>query len=349
MTPKERMSEYLKGNEVDRIPCFTFLGENATKLFNISLKDYYFSSNTMKEVEVNSYRTFGSDGIAVGTGLQGISEALGGIINYSDNELYVVEKPAISSYKEFCNLKTINPYEDGRLPILLKAIELIKKEVKDEVNVSIDIAGPISVAASIRGTSTFLKDLIKKPKEAHELLEFSTECNLEFVKAAYDNYGVGVSIGDPVASESVIGKKGFLEYANPYLKKCIDQIVDITGDKPTLHICGKTKSLWNYISELNISGFSVDNIEDILELKHSMGNKLFIIGNVDPVDILRFGTTEDVMNESKLCIDKAMNSPKGFALAPGCQIPLNTPKENIEAMINAARIYGKNARISSFE
>lgn len=339
------MSAYFNGETVDRLPCITMLGENAAKAFDASMIDYYFSPELMKDVEIAAYREFKGDGINVSVGLQGMSEALGGTISYSDKELYVVKSPAINSIDEIDNLELVNPYEDGRLPVLLKAVGLIKKEVGNEVNVSVGVAGPMSVASAIRGTAPFLKDLIRKPKKAHELIAFAMECNLQFIKAAHENFGTTISIGDPVSSASIIGERYFSEFAGPYLEKYIDSIYYITGSKPTLHICGETKPYWNYISELNIAGFSVDNVEDMEELKDAVGDKIFIIGNVDPVNTIRFGTPQDVLDESKKCIDKALNSPKGFALAPGCQIPLNTPKENIKALVDAARLYGQNAKI----
>lgn len=347
MTAKERMTAYSKGEEVDRLPCFTFLGDTGTSLFGICPPEYYFSAEVMKDLEVKVYQTFKDDGISISTGLRGISEALGGEVEYPQNGLAYLKKPAIESYAELSNLPVTNPYKDGRLPILLKAIDLVKKAVGDEVNVSAGIAGPLSVAASIRGADHLMRDMIKEPEKVHELLEFSTECNLKFVEAAYNESGVNIGMADPVASCSLISKKTFREFAKPYLSKSADAIKKITGLAPSLHICGKTKAIWPELLDLDISSFSVDNVEDIRELKETIGHKFFLVGNVKPVETLKLGTAEDVMAEAKECIDKAIDSPKGFALAPGCQTPFNTPIENIHALINAARLYGSKAKIIS--
>ena len=64
-------------------------------------------------------------------------------------------------------------------------------------------------------------------------------------------------------------------------------------------------------------------------------------GNVKPVEIMVYGTPEDVMRESKLCIEKCMDSPKGFTLSSGCTLPVETPVANVQAMVDAARIWGR--------
>ena len=39
------------------------------------------------------------------------------------------------------------------------------------------------------------------------------------------------------------------------------------------------------------------------------------------------------------------DSPKGFILATGCQLPIGTPEENVDAFIYAARKYGRRAKL----
>jgi uroporphyrinogen decarboxylase len=65
------------------------------------------------------------------------------------------------------------------------------------------------------------------------------------------------------------------------------------------------------------------------------------MGNVAPVTTIGKGKPEDVISEARACLRKAYDSPKGFILSPGCQIPIGAPVENIQALMDAARIYGR--------
>jgi uroporphyrinogen decarboxylase len=53
------------------------------------------------------------------------------------------------------------------------------------------------------------------------------------------------------------------------------------------------------------------------------------------------GTTDDVRANVRECLVKAAGSPKGFILGMGCALPINTPPENIHALVTAAREYGR--------
>ena len=70
-----------------------------------------------------------------------------------------------------------------------------------------------------------------------------------------------------------------------------------------------------------------------------------IAGYVPPVDVLRSGSIDDVIESVKECIQKGATSSKGYILASGCQVPVGTPKENLEAYVYAAKTYGKGAKV----
>jgi uroporphyrinogen decarboxylase len=65
------------------------------------------------------------------------------------------------------------------------------------------------------------------------------------------------------------------------------------------------------------------------------------MGNVRPIEVMRQGTPEQVIIESLACLRQCHNSPRGYILSSGCQIPMNTPFENIEAMMLVARTFGR--------
>ena len=84
--------------------------------------------------------------------------------------------------------------------------------------------------------------------------------------------------------------------------------------------------------------------EDLAELKAAVGDKMKISGNVPPTTVLRNGTIDDVIESVKQCLIKGSDSPCGYSLAAGCDVPVGTPRENLEAYIYAARRYGRGAQ-----
>mgnify|MGYP002508790536 FL=1 len=95
------------------------------------------------------------------------------------------------------------------------------------------------------------------------------------------------------------------------------------------------------IVETGIGAFGLDNVEDVEEAKQILGPHMSIQGNVPPVEVMRYGTPQDVLRSAKECIRKGYDSKCGYVLTSGCQTPVFTPKENMQALMDAARIFGR--------
>ncbi|WP_236887574.1 uroporphyrinogen decarboxylase family protein [Metaclostridioides mangenotii] len=339
MTPKERMQAFGAGKEIDRIPCSPFLGESVAPSFGYTIFDYNHSIDVLVDVAVKSFEKFRPDSIGFGPGLQGIPEAMGSEVSFPLNNTPFINKPAINDYSEIGKLRPIDPYKDGRIRYFLEALKITNDKLSKEVGVGTSVGGPFTAAAFIRGTDNFLRDLTKNKEKAHDLLEITTQSVINYIDAACD-IGLTPSLAEPIASCTMISGKNFEEFAKPYLKKCMDRIIERTGGGSTLHICGKTKKVWGHMVDIGIANLSLDNIEDLGELKEAYGDKVCLIGNVDPVEIIMRGTIEDIYMEAKECIVKGQDSKKGFVLSTGCDVPIGTDPEKIVALMDAARIFG---------
>lgn len=336
MTSKERMKAYFSGECVDRLPYFLFLGDTAGPYFGVPVREYYWNPEAMVAVEMQVLDTFECDNTDIIVGLRGVAEALGSQLIYPENDIHYLKKPILENYEQLEVMKKVNPYTDGRIPVLLEAMKLFQKRAGDRIDIGLDIGGPISAAGAIRGYEQLLRDFAKRPDQVHQLLQFATECTLEVIRVFYNEFGVTPGIADPMASASLISKKVFKEFAMPYLQQYARGIKQITGNSASLHICGRTKPFWQEISQLEFSTFSVDNVEDLGEAVATLGKTKCIIGNVDPVNTIRGGTVQEVLEACRDCYKKAGSSPNGYILAPGCQIPADCPKENLLAMKQAA-------------
>jgi uroporphyrinogen decarboxylase len=340
MTPAERMAAFFSGREYDRLPCCPSHGETCAPLFGVKMCDYYASADKMVKVETGFFRKFRPDAAGIGLGLRGIPDAMGAKIGYPDYGIAYISEPLVRNYADIENLKIIDPYKDGCLPEIIEANKKIRDTIGGEVGVSAGIAGPFTVAAAIRGTENFLRDIYINPSAVHKLLEIVTENCLRYIDAVC-SMGFSSGVGDPVASGSVISLKHFREFAKPYIQLCHKRIKKWTGNGGRLHICGRTSQFWNDMVECGASILSIDNIEDMWDARNAVGNKICLMGNIDPVKVIKEGTVKDVFAGVKECIRKAGNSPCGCIISSGCQVPAGSPAENIQAMMDAARIYGQ--------
>ena len=338
LTALERNKLINEGKEVDRIQCCIDGGETLAPMINITLKEYYHSSEKMCELEEYSYETFGSDGVGVSTTLRGMAEAMGAKIKYMDYNVAQLEEPALK-LSEIDQAKLVDVEKDGRLPIILNGLRLVKKRLGDKVPVSATVTGPFTVAAMVLGTEQLMMGMIKKPEKIKQLLEVIAENNERYIKKLLD-LEVGIGFADPVSSTSLISPAQYKNFSLPYLQKNVDYIRK-NGAGCGLHICGTSRRLWEFLNTTGIGTFGLDNAEDIEEAKNVLGKHMCIQGNVPPVEVMKNGTPYDVLRSARECIRKGYDSPNGFVLTSGCQLPVYTPKENMQALMDAARIFGR--------
>ena len=340
LTAIERDRLLSEGKEVDRIMCCIDTGETLAPMIGLKVKDYYFSSEKMLELEQYIYDTFHSDGAGLSTTLRGMAEAMGSKIKYYDHNIAQLETPALASLDDVDQAKLVDVDKDGRLPIILKGLKMVKENLGDKVPVSGTVTGPFTIAAMVVGTEKLLIGMIKKPDKVKQLMEVITENNERYIARMLE-MGVGVGFADPVSTTSLLRVKQYREFSLPYFQHNVD-FIKKNGGGCGLHICGGSRKLWEDLNNTGIGCFGLDNIEDLEEAKKVLGPHMAIQGNVPPVDVIRLGTPQDVLKSSKECIRKAWDSPNGFTLTSGCQTPMDTPAENLQALMDAARIFGRH-------
>ncbi len=339
MTHKERMAAFSKGEEIDRIPITVRMGEPAVTLYGVSMHDYAYDPKVMTEVEVNNFRKFGFDSASISISLRGLAEAMGSVIEYGGRNIPYVSDYFVKTLEDIDKLEVIDPLKDGRIPLVIEAYDRIVDEIGDEIGVGFGLAGPISVAANLCGAENMLRWCVKAPEAVEKMLDIITESNNAIIDEMAKR-GSGISFSDPVSSTSLLRKKQFDRFSLPFFQRNVDHVIEKINKKPGLHVCGKSKELWDDLSSTGISNFSIDNIEDLAEAKEIMGDKVVITGNVPPFEVLNIGNREMIFNSVRECIKKAWDSPKGFILCSGCQVPMNTPAENFQSFKDAGVYYG---------
>ena len=334
------MSQTTQGGP-DRLKVSISMGETAITLFGVNTKEYYFNSDVMADIEARFWEKFQPDGASISITLRGMAEAMGSEMLYKNHCIPSVKVPRVHEPKDVYDLRVPDPLKDGRLPIVLDALVKLKERLDGKTGVGAGMAGPVSVAIAVCGAENFLRWTRRHPDEVRHLMEVITEGNNRYIDELGKRGIVGLSFSDPVASTDLLGYKQFIEFSLPYFTENVRHGGKVLGKNPGTHICGHTKGIWKDIVGAGVSAFSVDNVEDLAEAKAVMGGSVALIGNVPPVNVLNLGKEEDIKRSVAECILKAHDSPKGYVLGSGCQVPLFTPAENVEAYVRWGKELGK--------
>lgn len=340
MTPLERMIAYGSGKAYDRMPCTPMVSTAFTHELGYSTVDYYKDPKVMSSVAIEGYRAASSDSVSFGAILHGLAQGLG-----CDFQLKALSVPVIENTIENIYERTddIDPQSGMSGRIVQVSLEALKRTIDTlgkEVVIGSSIAGPLTTASFMIGAEKLLKDMRRQPENVHRVLRLATDATLPYIDAM-NALGIRCSLADPVSSCTLISKKNFEVFSQPYLKECMDRIMAFHGKGSTVHICGKSQPIWDNLIEIGAASISIDNEEDLGVIRESHGERICIAGNVDPVNVLRYGTADMIYENVRVAIEKGRGSQKGFILSSGCGVPIETPIASINHMLDATRLYGQ--------
>jgi uroporphyrinogen decarboxylase len=85
---------------------------------------------------------------------------------------------------------------------------------------------------------------------------------------------------------------------------------------------------------------SVDRV-DLADALRKVGGKVRVVGNFGTSDIW-LGSAAEIETAVEAMVKASRSCPKGYVASTGCEVPVETPPENVDAFIRAAREAGLN-------
>ena len=137
----------------------------------------------------------------------------------------------------------------------------------------------------------------------------------------------------------------FHEWTFPAIRKAIE-LVSGLGIPTHVHSCGPETALVKIFAEESnltvIDPLEIPPMGDchLAELKRLYGDRRVLKGNLHTTEVMLKGSVEDVVAASKQAIDDAAAGGR-FILSTGDQCGRDTPDEDLHAMIETARTYGR--------
>lgn len=224
--------------------------------------------------------------------------------------------------------------------MVVEAHKIIEDKLGDEISVGTSLPDPLTAASSLVGTEVLLKGFFKNPEKIHELLNFCSDGIINIAKVFIDA-NIQIGLADPVASGTIINKHLYDTFALPYTKKIVDACKAYKNISFGYHVCGDTTKILESMPKTGVDGIGLDNLVDLEVAKEKIGHLVSLAGNVPPVDVMCLGNAEIIDYTIKECFRKAWDSPKGWTLTTGCDLPVQTPIENIYSYMKSARYYAK--------
>src|SRR6056297_381577 len=317
--------------ENERRMIVPLLGAPGAKLTSTTLKQNLSDAEIQFQSLYKLYERFKPDAMLPFMDLTVEADTLGLEINFPEDD-----NPAVKSHsvKDFESLEEIKKSWNGvesRMQVFVDVVAKMSKELPSEVAKLAYVIGPFTLVGELMGVEYASIATIENPEFIKELLDFSIEVISEYSNALFNAGADALVVLEPTSM--LLSPRSYKKNSLEAFKTLSNKV----GNKPLiLHICGNTTHLIKGMCETGTVGLSLGTPMDFPQISKQIPNNIQLIGNIDPIEVMLNGTPEQVEKETRKFVNK-MKGIDNFILSTGCDLPLGTPLENIDAFMKVGK------------
>lgn len=225
----------------------------------------------------------------------------------------------------------------------------------DTVRWLVDHAGPISIHAEVFspfsqfmelvGYEAGLLALVMDPVKVNACLDRLTDGAIVLARGQLAAGADAVLISSAFVGAPFISRKHYEAFELPYERKLISGIKPEFDVPVYVHTCGAIGDRLDLMMATGIDG--IDTLDppplgtvDLADARRVTKGRVFLKGNLDPVNELLAGTEESVLEAARQRIAVAAESG-GYILSTACSVAPPTSPANILRLREAVELYGR--------
>ncbi|MCM8769520.1 MAG: hypothetical protein NC911_07635, partial [Candidatus Omnitrophica bacterium] len=214
--------------------------------------------------------------------------------------------------------------------------------------------GPFDLAYKLRGAANLCLDMLTDETYFHDLMEFVTTNIIRRMKAIrqwrwernpespdagqFKRSGFGFA-DDAVA---LLSLNQYREFVFPYHKRLVEEFSD--GGPISIHLCGNASHLFLFLKDnLRVMDFDTGFPIDFGRLRKTLGPEVQIRGG-PTVMLLKNGSPDEIWQEVEHICQSGIMEGGRFILREANNLAPCTPIENIVAMYQAGKKFGRYQR-----
>lgn len=336
-SPMSRVMKALNHEEADRVPYFLMLSYQGAGWLNMSLKKYFSSGENVAEAQLIMRKRYGHDCLNPFFYASLEIEAFGGSTLYFESGPPNAGAPIIRTESDILNLKVPLVSEHPRLQEAIKAIQILKAEVGNEVPIMGAVMAPFSLPIMQMGFEKYIELIYERPDLFWKLMEVNEAFAVDFANAQLEAGATAIGYGDPCGSNLIFPRAVYEKTGFIIAKRVLSQIKGPTG-----YALASAESLghMDLIKETGVSLIAASSVEDIGTVKERAGDKKTVLGNLNGIAMCHWDA-KTAEYEVKKAIAKAGRGG-GFVLCDGAgELPLQVKDETLLAISEAVQKWGQ--------
>ncbi len=262
------------------------------------------------------------------------AEAFGAEVVFSDDEVPTVVGRRLGGGCEVAQLE-LPEVGAARTSVALEVVGRLVHHAP-KCLVLAGITGPFSMAARLLGVSEALMLTVEDPESLLALVKKCARFLTHYVDALYQAGAAGVLMADPTAG--LMSPSSLATFSAPAVKMVAAAVPD-PGFAVILHHCAARAAHLPALFCAGVSAFHFGAPMDLVVALAAAGNETLILGNLDPASLFVSGSPES-MHAAVADRIHRFGSDGRFVLSSGCDLPRETPLENLDAFFEAASAGG---------
>jgi uroporphyrinogen decarboxylase len=304
--------------------------------FGIDILDYFTNEALWFEANRKAIETFPEVTFLPGFwsefGMCTEPSAFGAKCVFHQNEFPFADK-TIRDVAQIDDLAEPDPATDGLLPFMLNRLKSVRPRIEElghKIRFSVS-RGPLNVATFLMGTTEFLMAIKTDPDKAHKLLRTITQFLKKWHALQRQTFPSidGMFLLDDIVG--FIGEADFKEFGLPYFKELYAADVAVKF----FHNDAECAKSIGYYPEIGINLYNPGVFNTLAELRQMSANRLTILGNIPPRDVLAKGSPGEVAAAVKKLLAETPDKSKLMLSCAG-GVPPGVSTENLKAFIAAA-------------
>lgn len=225
--------------------------------------------------------------------------------------------------------------------------DTIKKVIEKTgglVSIHSEVFSPWSQFLELLNYENALMAIMDDPEKVKACLERLALGAIELCKLHAKENVDAILISSAFAGAGLISREHYSEFVLPYEKIIIKEVHEEFNIPIYTHTCGSIGDRLDLMMETGTQG--IDTLDppplgtvDLEEAKKLLAGKVFIKGNIDPVNTLLYGDKKQIEKDVRWRL-KTGKGGGGYILSSACSIAPNTPPENIQLISELAEKYG---------
>lgn len=215
---------------------------------------------------------------------------------------------------------------------ILETFAAIDPEYKEKYLIIPGITGPYSQMVFMMGMENVMLMMYDDPEGLKEAIAGRVKYAISWLDELVRLGASAVWLGEGAASSSVISPAAYAEFVAPYAK----QIIAAAKERNIpcfMHVCGDIRLSMKEIFSTGTTAIDIDYMVPMEQARAAGGPEVCLKGNFNPVTL--FNESEETVYQLSRQIFAETTGP--MILGTGCLVAANTPPENIDAMVRAAK------------